>query len=77
MGVVARFLLQSLSHSSNELWGLTEVVVTRVGRLREWSQLRRASTVIYKLDTLERIQEIEQLNKLKEKRNPDSKLTPG
>ena len=48
MGVVARFLLQSLSHSSNGLWGLTEVVATRVGRLREWSQLRRASTVICK-----------------------------
>ena len=67
MGVIARFLLQSLSHSSNGLWGLTEVVATRVGRLRKWSQLRRASTVICKLVTLERIQEIEQLNKLKEK----------
>ena len=72
----ARFLLQSLSHSSNGLWGLTELVVTRVGRLREWPQLiRTASTVICKLDTLERIQEIEQLNK--RKRNPDSKLTPA
>ena len=76
MGVVARFLLQSLSHSSNGLWGLTELVVTRVSRLREWPQLiRTASTVICKLDTLERIQEIEQLNK--RKRNPDSKLTPA
>ena len=72
MGVVARFLLQSLSHSSNGLWGLTEVVVTRVGRLREWSQLRRASTVICKLDTLDSTTE-----QIKRKRNPDSKLTPG
>ena len=72
MGVVARFLLQSLSHSSNGLWGLTEVVVTRVGRLREWSQLRRTSTVICKLDTLDSTTE-----QIKRKRNPDSKLTPG
>ena len=72
MGVVARFLLQSLSHSSNGLWGLTEVVVTRVGRLQEWSQLRRASTVICKLDTLDSTTE-----QIKRKRNPDSKVTPG
>ena len=72
MGVVARFLLQSLSHTSNGLWGLTEVVVTRVGRLREWSQLRRASTVICKLDTLDSTTE-----QIKRKRNPDSKVTPG
>ena len=80
MGLVAHesFLLQSLSDSSNGLWGLIEAVVTRVGRLREWSQLKRTSAVICKLDTLERIQEIIPETALnKRKRNPDSKLTPG